>query len=100
MSRSLAFCGVARPHFVGQMSSRATRGPVLPGKWLPAMREASFYRSKCRFARLRSPIYRSKCLPAQREAPFCRANGSPRRARPHLPEQMPFREVAKPHLPE
>lgn len=42
MSRGLAFRGGARPHFVGQMPPRATRGPVLSGKWLPAQREASF----------------------------------------------------------
>ena len=72
MSRGLAFREVARLRFVGQMASRDARGPVLSGKWLPAMREA----------------------------PFCRANGFPRCARPRFVGQMPFRGVAKAHLPE
>ena len=37
-----AFPRFARPRFVGQMSPRDARGPVLSGKWLPAQREASF----------------------------------------------------------
>ena len=42
MSRGLAFCGGARPRFVGQTPPRDSQGPVLSGKWLPAMREAPF----------------------------------------------------------
>ena len=87
MSRGSAFRGVARPHFVGQMAPRATRGPILSGKWLPAQREAPFCRAngfprnaRPRFVgqmpprATRGPIYRSKCLPAMREAPFTGVN--------------------------
>ena len=70
MSRGLAFREVARLRFVGQMASRDARGPVLSGKWLPAMREA----------------------------PFCRANGFPRVARPRFVGQMASRDARGPVL--
>ena len=87
MSRGLAFRKVARPRFVGQMASRDARGPVLSGKWLPAMREAPFCRTngfprnaRSRFVgqmasrATRGPILSGKCLPAICEASFTGAN--------------------------
>ena len=60
MSRGLAFREVARLRFVGQMASRDARGPVLSGKWLPAMREA--------------PFCRANAVSRGREGPFAGAN--------------------------